>query len=133
MRHLALATLPTVATTERGLTYTYRWPDLSITCSELPKNRMAAQLDGLVQYVRSVQGGKLDGRGERIVGRILKTRLVAGIEIDPQRDAAGRAEEVLGKLAFGLRPIIFFGNALYDWNSRRLLGPDASFDPASEL
>ena len=81
MRHLALATLPTVATTERGLTYTYRWPDLSIICSELPKNRMAAQLDGLVQYVRSVQGGKLDGRGERIVGRILKTQLVAGIEI----------------------------------------------------
>ena len=90
-------------------------------------------LDGFTGYVRQIYGGNPDARGKLIVDRIFSTSLVVGIEIDPGRDAEGRAEEIVGKLCYGLSPMIFFEDSLLDANCNVILGPDGSYDSCAEI
>ena len=117
--------------TERGMTYRYRWTDLTIICSVMESGELQEHLRGMAGYVSHIYGGELPERGDVLVGRVLQTKLVLGIEIQPERDAEGRAEELMGKLCAGLQPLIFYWNAIFDAQFRLLLGPDASFDPAT--
>ncbi len=119
--------------TEHGFRYIYRWPDLKIVCSVMPEAQRAEHLRGFVGYVKHISGGHVDERSARIIARILQTKLVVGVEIDPGRDKQGRAGTVLNKLTYGLRPIVFYRNSLLDWNGKLLLGPNRSFDPNAEI
>ena len=48
-------------------------------------------------------------------------------------DEQERADELVGRMSGGLRPIIFHSDAIFDWLSRLLLATDGSFDPSAEL
>ena len=124
MRELADDVEPEVGRTERGMTFTYRWPDLEIIVSELPSGELSEHLRGFEGYVRDgIYRGAVPPRGEEIVREIRRTRLVVGIEVRPDVDDAGRAEELIGRMCGGLHPMIFHKDAVYDWMSRLLLGP----------
>lgn len=133
MRQLADDVSPEIGQTERGLTFTYRWPDLEIIVSEMPQEKLAEHLRGFEGYVRNgIYRGQTPPRGEAIVRQIRRVKLVVGVEVRPDVDDAGRAEELLGRMCAGLQPLIFYKDAVYDWMSRLLLGPDQSFDPSAE-
>lgn len=129
---LADDVIPEVSQTERGRTFTYRWPDLTIIVSETPGDLLAEHLGGFEGYVRQhIYKGCVPARGEQIIRAIRATRLVVGVEFQPGRDE--RAEELLGRMCGGLHPLLFHEDALFDWMSRLLLAPDGSFDPSAEV
>lgn len=131
MLHISEDVTPTHGMTERGMTYEYSWPDLKVIVASLDKEKLPAHLNGFAGYVNHIYKGNIPPRGQAIVERILGTKMVIGIEIQPGLDDEGRAEEIVGCLCGGFRPIMFCNNALFDWQSRLLLGPDQSFDPES--
>lgn len=134
MEALADDVVPELAQTERGVTITYRWPDLTIIVSEMPASQLAEHLRGFEGYIRQhIYKSRVPERGERIIRCIRATRLVVGVELQPGRDEQGRAEELLGRMSGGLHPIIFYRDALFDWMSRLLLAPYGSFDPQAEI
>lgn len=134
MQRLSDEVAPELAETESGTTFTYNWPDLTIIVSEMITDQLPEHLRGFEGYIRQhIYKGKVPARGERIIRNIRATRLVVGIELRPGRDDQERAEELIGRMCGGLRPIIFHADALYDWMSRLLLAPDCSFDPAAEV
>ena len=133
MRQLADDVSPEIGQAERGLTFTYRWPDLTIVVSEMPQEELAEHLRGFEAYVRNgIYRGHTPPRGEDIVRQIRGAKLVVGVEVHPDVDHAGRSEELIGRMCGGLHPMIFYKDAVYDWMSRLLLGPDQSFDPSAE-
>ena len=120
--------------TERGMTYCYRWPELTIIVSEMPASELKEHLRGFEGYIsQHIYKGKVPRRGEHIIRSIWSTRLVVGVEFQPGRDQEGRAELLLGRMSGGLHPIIFHADALFDWSLRLLLAPDGSFDPGAEI
>ncbi len=116
-----------------GRRFAYHWPDLTVTVHEMPAREIPGHLDGFCGYVRHVYHGQPDERGEQILDRIRYTRLVAGVVIEPERDAQGRAEAILGAMAYGLHALLFYGSALYDRDSKLILGPDGSFDAEADV
>jgi hypothetical protein len=114
MRELAGDADRAVEQTDDGRRFTYRWPDLTVTVNEMPAGEVPQHLDGFCGYVRHIYNGEPDGRGGRVLDRIRYTRLVAGVAIEPGRDAEGRAERILGAMAHGLNALLFHGSALYD-------------------
>jgi hypothetical protein len=133
MQRLGGQVRPSSGITERGLTYTYTWPDLTILVNALPREEMPEHLKGFVGYIRHIYGENIPRRGEKIIAQILRTRLVVGIEIQPGRDTEGRTEHLVGSMCGGLHPIMFHADALFDWMSRLLLAPNGHFDPAAEI
>jgi hypothetical protein len=134
MQGLADDVSPVAADTPHGRTFTYRWPDLTIVVSEMPAAEVADHLRGFEGYVRQhIYRGDVPERGRAILRRIRDTRLVVGVELQPGRDEQERADELLGRMSGGLRPLVFHADALFDWMSRLLLAPDASYDPAAEI
>lgn len=134
MQVLADDVAPELAETERGTTFIYRWPDLTIIVSQMPAVQLAEHLRGFEGYIRQhIYKGKVPTRGERMIRTIRATQLVVGVEFQPGRDEQERAEELLGRMCGGLRPVMFHNDAVFDWMSRLLLAPDGSFDPAAEL
>ncbi len=114
-------------------TFVYRWRGLTVRCTELPQAEIPAHLDGFCGYVRKIYGNRPDARGRQLLDRIRYTRLVVGVTIEPGRDPAGRAEELLGTIANGLDALMYFGGGLYDKHAKLVLGPEGSFDPAADL
>ena len=134
MQALADDLAPECAETERGLTFTYRWPDLTIIVSQMPGLELAEHLRGFEGYIRRhIYKGNVPERGERIIRSVRATRMVVGVELRPGRDDQERSDELIGRMSGGLRPILFHSDSLFDWSSRLLLAPDGSFDPAAEL
>jgi len=134
MEALGHGTTVEKAQTDRGVTYIYRWPDLTIIVNEMPASQLAEHLRGFEGYIsQHIYNGKVPRRGKDIIRDIRATRLVVGVEFQPGRDKQGRAEELLGRMSGGLHPIIFHADALFDWMSRLLLAPDGSFDPGAEI
>jgi hypothetical protein len=113
--------------------FVYRWRGLTVRCNEMPPAELPSHLDGFCGYVRQIYRVNPDARGQQILERIRYTRLVVGVVIDPGRDRAGRAEQVLGAMANGLDALLFFDSALYDKNVKLLLGPDGSFDAKADV
>jgi hypothetical protein len=99
----------------------------------MPQAQLPGHLDGFCGFVKNLYGGKPDARGQQILDRIRYTRLVVGVVIEPGRDPAGRAEELLGALANGLDALLFFDGALYDKNVKLILGPDGVFDKTADV
>lgn len=118
---------------ENGRLFLYRWPDLSVAVHEMPVREVPRHLDGFCGYVRHIYQGKPDQRGEQILDRIRYSRLVAGVVIEPERDEQGRAEGILGAMAYGLHALLFYGSALYDRDSQLILAPDGSFDAEADV
>jgi hypothetical protein len=116
-----------------GRTFVFEWPDVTVTCNEMPKKNLPTHLDGFGGYVKHIYRGKLDSRGESILDRIQYTRLVVGVVVEPGCDQAGRAQRILGALANGLDALLFCQSALYDKNSQLILAPDGSFDPKADV
>jgi hypothetical protein len=116
-----------------GRSFVYRWPDLTVTCNEMPPQQVPHHLAGFCGYVEHIYGGEPDDRGRAILDRIRYTRLVVGVVIEPGRDADGRAEQLLGALAYGLDALLFHGNALYDKDVNLILAPDGSFDEDADV
>jgi hypothetical protein len=133
MRRLAEGAEFSVDTAEGGRQFAYRWPDLAVTVNEMPAKEVPAHLDGFCGYVRHLYQGQPDARGEQVLDRVRHTRLVAGVVIEPGRDDQGRAEALLGALAYGLEARLFHGSALYDKDARLILAPDGSFDEAADV
>jgi hypothetical protein len=134
MRRLAGdAVFSTGTDDDGGRRFAYRWPGLSVTVHEMPARDVPGHLDGFRGYVRHIYGGQPDERGEPVLDRISHTRLVAGVVVEPARDEQGRAEQVLGSMAYGLHALMFYGSALFDRDSKLILAPDGSFDPDADI
>jgi hypothetical protein len=134
MRRLAGDAEFTVGTaSDGGRSFTYRRPGLTITCNELPTANVPTHLDGFCGYVKHIYDGKLDERGSQILDRIKYTRLVVGVVIEPERDEQGQAERLLGSMAYGLDALMFYGNSLYDKNSKLILAPEGQFDEDADV
>jgi hypothetical protein len=119
---------------EGGRTFKFRWPDLTVTCNEMPAQLIPGHLDGFRSYVRSIYGGEeFDPRSTQIADRIAYTRLVVGVVVEPGRDREGRTKRLLGAMANGLKALMFLGNALYDHMAKLILAPDRSFDPEADV
>lgn len=133
MRDLAGRADFAVERTEDGRSFIYRWPHLTVTVNEMPAQKVPEHLDGFKNYVRHINGGNPDERGEQILDRIHYTRLVAGVVIEPERDEHGLAEGILGAMAYGLHALMFYGSALYDRDSKLILAADGSFDTEADV
>ena len=134
MRLLAVdCKFSTGTNSEGGRSFTYRWPGMTLTCNEMPGKELPRHLDGFCGYVRNIYRGKPDERGKQVLDRIKYTRLVVGVALEPGRDEEGRAEDLLGTLANGLKALLFFGDALYDPSTQLILAPDGSFDPEADV
>jgi hypothetical protein len=123
----------TVSAEGDGRTFVFKWPDLTVTCNEMPGENLPNHLEGFCGYVKHIYRGKLDSRGKAIQDRIQYTRLVVGVVVEPGCDQAGRAERILGALANGLDALLFCQSALYDKNSKLILAPDGSFDREADV
>src|SRR5262245_37265972 len=124
LRQLAGGAAFSAESGDDGRRFVYRWPGLTVTVNEMPAKEIPAHLDGFCGYVNRIYGGAPDERGRQVLDRIRHTRLVAGVVVEPGRDDEGRAEGVLGGLAYGLHALLFYGPALYDRDSKLILGPD---------
>jgi hypothetical protein len=124
---------PIVTPSAGGLCYRYEWDDLTIACYVVPKEEFSEHLQGFIGYVRHIYRGEVPPRGEKVIRRIRNTKLIVGVEITPGRDPEERCDTLVGKLSFGLRPLIFHADALFDQDSRLLLAPDGSFDPLAQV
>jgi hypothetical protein len=133
MRGLAGGADLTIGDTAGGRRFTYRWPDLTVTVNEMPAKEVPANLDGFCSHVRHLYQGQPDALGQQVLDRVRHTRLVAGVVIEPGRDDQGRAEALLGALAYGLEAVLFYGSALYDKDARLILAPDGRFDEAADV
>jgi hypothetical protein len=133
MRELAGEADFTVEQTEDGRRFLYRWTDLTVTVNVMPTQKVPEHLKGFCGYVRHIYEGEPDARGEQILDRIRYTRLVAGVVIDPERDEEGRAERILGAMAYGLHALLFYGSALFDRDSKLILAPDRTFDAEADV
>ncbi|HZV06332.1 MAG TPA: DUF4272 domain-containing protein [Gemmataceae bacterium] len=133
MRALAGEADFAIEQTAEGRCFSYRWPGLTVTVNEMPAREVPQHLDGFCGYVRHIYDGKPDERGEQILDRIRYSRLVAGVVIEPKRDKEGRAEGILGAMAYGLHALMFYGSALYDRDSKLILAPDGSFDAEADV
>jgi len=118
---------------EGGRTFTYRWPDVTVTCHEMPPQKVPQHLRDFASWVTILYDRKPDERGRQILDRIHYTRLVVGVVIEPQRDDAGRVEAILGAMAHGLNALLFYDNALYDKDARLILALDRSFDESADV
>src|SRR5262249_12873915 len=116
-----------------GRVFVFKWPHVTVTCSEKPREELPSHLDGFCGYVKHIYRWKLDSRGQGILDRIRRTRLVVGVVVEPGCDEGGRAEGILGALANGLDALLFCQSALYDKNSKLILAPDGSFDPEADV
>jgi hypothetical protein len=116
-----------------GRCFRYRWDRLTIHCHEMARQELPGHLQGFAGYVRHIYGGKPDERGERVLDRIAYTRLGVGVVVEPKLDKKGGAENLLGSLVYGLDALMFYGDALYDKDSRLILGPDGSFDETADV
>jgi hypothetical protein len=90
-------------------------------------------LDSFCGFVRGLYGGQPDARGRQLLDRIRYTRLVVGVIIEPGRDQAGRAEQLLGMMANGLDALMYFDGVLYEKNVKVVLAPGGSFDPEADV
>jgi hypothetical protein len=116
-----------------GRSFTFRRPGLTVTCKEMPAAKVPTHLDGFCGYVKHISGGKLDERGGQILDRIKYTRLVVGVVIEPGRDELGRAERLLGSMAYGLDALLFYQDCLYDKDSKLILAPGGQFDEDADV
>jgi hypothetical protein len=133
MRELAGEADFAIEQAKDGRRFTHRWPDLTVTVHEMPARELPRHLEGFCGYVCFIYDGRPDERGEQILDRIRYSRLVASVVIDPERDEEGRAEAILGAMAYGLHALLFYGSALYDRDSKLILVPNGSFDAEADV
>lgn len=136
MMTLALPVLPKKITTERGLTYIYQWEDnLQVICSVMPKEQIQNHLQGFCGYIRKISLGDLD-KANKLIDTIKSTTLTVGVEIIPARDSkerAERAENIIGSLCYGLKPIIFHDGAIFNCNSELIYASDGTAGKGSPI
>ncbi len=113
--------------------FVYRGPGFEVVCTAMAPRKVPGHLQGFVGWVRKQCDGEPDTRVQRILERIRSTRLVVGVVITPERDAAGKAEQILATLCFGAEALLFFDGEIYDKNAALLLGRDGSFDETAEI
>src|SRR5579871_1364201 len=134
MQQLVDRVTPEMTTAGQSVSYIYRWPDLIVRVNVMPTHELAQHLQGFAGYVQqAIYQGQVPERGEQIIRAILRTRLVVGVVVEPDRDDQGRVQELIGRMCGGLHPIMFYGNALYDWIGRLLLAPNGSYDQDAEF
>jgi hypothetical protein len=108
---------------ERVDFYEYSWPDLTVHLYVTPGEELQDHLQGFMGYVTSgcrnlglpVPPGLLE--------RIARVKLVLGCVVQPRMDAEGRAENILGAIAFNSKSLMFSGGEVYDENLEKLFPP----------
>ncbi len=116
-----------------GTYFQFRWTDMAMECSLMPRSFIKEHMLQLAGDVRSADGGRHEERTARLVDRLLRTRLVMTVQVEPARDDEGRANITLAKLAVGLDAVVLTAGVLFDKRFKLLMAPDGSFDPAAEL
>jgi hypothetical protein len=113
--------------------FVYRGPGFEVVCTAMAPRKVPGALQGFVGWVRKQCEGEPDSRVQRILERIRSTRLIVGVVITPERDADGKAEQILATLCFGAEALLFFDEAIYDKSAVLLFAPDGSFDETAEI
>ncbi|MBN1801735.1 MAG: hypothetical protein JW891_09535 [Candidatus Lokiarchaeota archaeon] len=111
---------------EKGLVYLYEWEDLRVECMELPEEEREKYLEGFLMYVRTI-GSNYPFQVIELINKLRKTTLVVNVDITPKRDPQGRAEDIIGKLCYGLKPIVYFEGTIFDHNSNIIFAPEGAF------
>ena len=117
----------------QGTYFQFRWADMAVECSLMPRSFIKEHMLQLAGDVRKADGGSHEERTARLVDRLLRTRLVMTVQVEPARDNEGRANITLAKLAVGLDAVVLTAGVLFDKRFKLLMAPDGSFDPAAEL
>lgn len=116
-----------------GTFFRFSWEDLSIECSLMPRSFIKEHVHQLARDVSRADAGRNTERTGLLVDRLLRTRLVMTVQVEPGRDGQGRANLVLARLALGLDAVVLTAGVLFDTRFRLLMAPDGSYDPAAEL
>jgi len=116
-----------------GRTYFFDWPGIKITCQQLKFQDLDQHLVGFRRAVRSILGRAPNERDEHLLKRISHTRLAVGVIIEPGRSAGTQGPELLESFRSGLHAMMFHVGAIYDQESRLILGPDRSFDEEADV
>jgi hypothetical protein len=103
--------------------YEYSWPDLTVRLNPMPTEELKDHLRGFLGYVAA--GCRKLGvpLPKGLLERIERVKLVLGFEALPDMDAEGRAESILGAIAFNTKSLIFHGGAVYDENAGQIHPP----------
>ncbi len=117
----------------QGTYFQFRWADMAVECSLMPRSFIKEHMLQLTGDVRKADDGRHEERTERLVDRLLRTRLVMTVQVEPARDNEGRANITLAKLAVGLDAVVLTAGVLFDKRFKLLMAPDGSFDLAAEL
>jgi len=108
---------------DRIESYEYSWPDLKVHVTVMPAQELAVHLRGFKGYIASTcrKLGVLLPKG--LFERIDATRLVLGFYAEPNMDVEGRAEGILGPIAYNTKSLIFHADAVFDENSQQVFPP----------
>lgn len=126
MTGLSRSVQPEVGVTSRGLTYTYRMPEGLAIISEMPAAMVASHLAGFEGYVVRICRNNVPDQGKAIISRIRQTRLVVGLEFQP--DVFDETWHMFEQLVAGHDPLVFANDTICNTDFQVLLAPDGSHE-----
>jgi hypothetical protein len=103
--------------------YEYSWPDLKVRVTVMPEKEIQEHLRGFKGYIASTCRKLNVALPEGLFNRIDQTRLVLGFYAEPDMDAEGRADEILGAIACNTKSLIFHGGKVYDDTPTQIFPP----------
>lgn len=104
-------------------TYDYEWPNVRISITAIPKNELEEHLKGFVGYVYYLSNQNKIQPNPLLINRILSTKMVLVITVEPCMDSEGIAEEVIGIIRSHTESLMFYCDRVYDEDINLLLSP----------
>ena len=95
------------------------WPDLKVTLSQMPGDKLASHLEGFAGYVRQ----RCDVQAPELLSRIEGMKLCLGVLIEPGFDEENRAEAFLLALTGALEGVCFVGGTVFSPEGEPLASP----------
>jgi len=106
----------------------YSWPDLTVRLTVMPNHELQDHLRGFQGYIAAGCKNLGIAPPKGLFERIAQVKLVLGFIATPDMDPAGRAENILGAIAYNSKSLIFHGGSVYNEDSDRLFPPAGNPD-----
>ncbi|MBU2714384.1 hypothetical protein [Zooshikella harenae] len=117
---------PIISSQDGNILFTYNSGSFSATCILMNQDDIPDHLESFTHYIDYISKAQEVSKDyiDSIKSKILKTTLVLSINTIYNDEDEPIAEDLIGKLCFGLNPIVFFNDSLYDQNSKLILAPN---------
>lgn len=93
-----------------------------ITINVMPQERIAEHLNGFAGYIIHLTNGQPDTAAQALIQRILSTKQVLGLLIEPEWDAAGLCKRTVLGIAARYGGMVFADNAVFNAQGKYLIG-----------